>query len=157
LRFLDNGLSQPGRWRVPLVLRLDSRVSAQDATAVLTAIINHHDALRMRIVDRAGMWEQQIAEPSEFTDLTEVALPAEAVPGAPQEREALHAIISAAVEQDLGSAPLTASTTVGPMPGSHKRPTRVALASSGREVLRRLCRDGVTVMVRVGLVVKKSL
>jgi len=113
LRFLDSGLSQPGRWRVPLVLRLDSRVSAQDATAVLTAIINHHDALRMRVVDRAGMWEQQIADPSEFTDLTEVALPAEAVPGAPQEREALHAIVSAAVEQDLGSAPLTAAYVAG--------------------------------------------
>ena len=113
LRFLDNGLSQPGRWRVPLVLRLDSRVSAQDATAVLTAIINHHDALRMRVVDRAGMWEQQIAEPSEFTDLTEVALPAGAVPGAPQEREALHAIVSAAVAQDLGSAPLTATYVAG--------------------------------------------
>ena len=113
LRFLDSGLSQPGRWRVPLVLRLDSRVSAQDATAVLTAIINHHDALRMRIVDRAGVWEQQIADPAEFTGLTEVALPAEAVPGAPQEREALHAIVSAAVEQDLGSAPLTATYVVG--------------------------------------------
>jgi phthiocerol/phenolphthiocerol synthesis type-I polyketide synthase E len=113
LRFLDNGLSQPGRWRVPLVLRLDSRVSAQDATAVLTAIINHHDALRMRVVDRAGMWEQQIAEPSEFTDLTEVALPAGAVPGTPQEREALHAIVSAAVAQDLGSAPLTATYVAG--------------------------------------------
>jgi phthiocerol/phenolphthiocerol synthesis type-I polyketide synthase E len=113
LRFLDSGLSQPGRWRVPLVLRLDSRVSAQDVTAVLTAIINHHDALRMRVVDRAGMWEQQIADPSEFTDLTEVALPAEAVPGAPQEREALHAIVSAAVAQDLGSAPLTATYVAG--------------------------------------------
>jgi phthiocerol/phenolphthiocerol synthesis type-I polyketide synthase E len=113
LRFLDNGLSQPGRWRVPLVLRLDSRVSAQDATAVLTAIINHHDALRMRIVDRAGVWEQQIADPAEFTGLTEVALPAETVPGAPQEREALHAIVSAAVAQDLGSAPLTATYVAG--------------------------------------------
>ncbi|MEX0581661.1 MAG: beta-ketoacyl synthase N-terminal-like domain-containing protein [Mycobacterium sp.] len=113
LRFLGNGLSQPGRWRVPLVLRLDSRVNAQDATAVLTAIINHHDALRMRVVDRAGVWEQQIADPSEFADLTDVALPAEAVPGTPQEREALHAIVSSAVAQDLDSAPLTATYVVG--------------------------------------------
>ncbi|MCB0945706.1 MAG: polyketide synthase, partial [Mycobacterium sp.] len=61
LRFLDGGLAQPGRWRVPLVLRLDSRVSGPDVTAVLTAVVNHHDALRMRLVNRAGMWEQHIA------------------------------------------------------------------------------------------------
>ena len=48
LRFLDDGLAEPGRWRVPLVLRLDSRVSADDVRAVLTAVVNHHDALRMR-------------------------------------------------------------------------------------------------------------
>ena len=117
LRFLDNGLSQPGRWRVPLVLRLDSRVSAQDVIAVLTAITNHHDALRVRLFDHAGMWEQQIADPSEFTDLIEVALPPEAVPGAPQEREALHAIVSAALEHDLDSAPLTATYVVGAAAG----------------------------------------
>ena len=117
LRFLDNGLSQPGRWRLPLVLRLDSRVSAQDVIAVLTAITNHHDALRVRLFDHAGMWEQQIADPSEFTDLIEVALPPEAVPGAPQEREALHAIVSAALEHDLDSAPLTATYVVGAAAG----------------------------------------
>ena len=117
LRFLDNGLSQPGRWRVPLVLRLDSRVSAQDVIAVLTAITNHHDALRVRLFDHAGMWEQQIADPSEFTDFIEVTLPPEAVPGTPQEREALHAIVSAALEHDLDSAPLTATYVVGAAAG----------------------------------------
>ena len=117
LRFLDNGLSQPGRWRLPLVLRLDSRVSAQDVIAVLTAITNHHDALRVRLFDHAGMWEQQIADPSEFTDFIEVTLPPEAVPGTPQEREALHAIVSAALEHDLDSAPLTATYVVGAAAG----------------------------------------
>jgi phthiocerol/phenolphthiocerol synthesis type-I polyketide synthase E len=112
LRFLDDGLSQPGRWRVPLVLRLDSRVSAQDVTAVLAAIVNHHDALRMRVVDRAGMWEQHIADPGEFTDLAEAVLPADAVPGTPQERKAVHAIVSTALERDLSSAPLTATYVV---------------------------------------------
>ena len=57
------------------MLRIDSRVSADDVRAVLTAVVNHHDALRMRVVDRAGMWEQHIGEPGEFTDLTQRALP----------------------------------------------------------------------------------
>src|SRR5262249_6833692 len=65
LRFLDGGLAEPGRWRVPLVLRIDSRVSVDDVRAVLTALVNHHDALRMRVANRAGMWEQQIGEPSD--------------------------------------------------------------------------------------------
>jgi phthiocerol/phenolphthiocerol synthesis type-I polyketide synthase E len=55
-RFLDSGLAEPGRWRVPMVLRIDSRVSADDVRAVLTTVINHHDALRMRVVQRAGTW-----------------------------------------------------------------------------------------------------
>ena len=71
LRFLDGGLAEPGRWRVPLVLRLDSSVTADAVRAVLTAVVNHHDALRMRVVNRAGVWEQQIGEPGDFTDLTE--------------------------------------------------------------------------------------
>ena len=83
LRFLDSGLAEPGRWRVPLVLRIDSRVSADDVRAVLTAVVNHHDALRMRVVNRAGMWEQQIGEPGDFTELTERALPADAAAGHP--------------------------------------------------------------------------
>ncbi len=113
-RFLDSGLAEPGRWRVPLVLRLDTRVSADDVRAVLTAVVNHHDALRARVVTRAGTWEQQIGEPAEFTDLVERALPAEAQPGTPREREALTAIVSDIVgSQDLNSAALTAAYLTG--------------------------------------------
>jgi phthiocerol/phenolphthiocerol synthesis type-I polyketide synthase E len=109
-RFLDSGLAEPGRWRVPLVLRLDSRVSGDDVRAVLTAVVNHHDALRARVVKRAGTWEQQIGEPGDFTDLTERAVPADAQRGTPGEREALMAIVVETVgAQDLGSGPLTAT------------------------------------------------
>ena len=59
----------PGRWRAPLVLRLDSSVSAEDVRAVMTAVGKHHDALRMRVANRAGMWEQEISEPGDFADL----------------------------------------------------------------------------------------
>ena len=113
LRFLDGGLAEPGRWRVPLVLRLDSRVSAEDVRAVMTAVVNHHDALRMRVVKRAGMWEQQIGEPGDFTDLTERALSTDAGPGTSAEREALLAIVSDTIAgQELSSRPLTATYVV---------------------------------------------
>jgi phthiocerol/phenolphthiocerol synthesis type-I polyketide synthase E len=110
LRFLDGGLAEPGRWRVPLVFRLDSSVSAEHASAVMTAVVNHHDALRMRVANRAGVWEQQISEPGDFADLAQRSLPADAQPGSPQEREALSAIVSDTIAgQDLSSWPLTAT------------------------------------------------
>jgi phthiocerol/phenolphthiocerol synthesis type-I polyketide synthase E len=107
-RFLDRGLAEPGRWRVPLVLRLASTVSADHVRAVLTAVVNHHDALRSRVVERAGTWEQQIGEPGDFIDLVQRALPAEAHGGTPAEREALTGVVSETIRaQDLASAPLT--------------------------------------------------
>ncbi|MCI4674258.1 beta-ketoacyl synthase N-terminal-like domain-containing protein [Candidatus Mycolicibacterium alkanivorans] len=113
LRFLDGGLADPGRWRAPLVLRLDSRVSAGAVRAVMTAVVNHHDALRMRVVNRAGVWEQHIDAPGDFTDLTERALPADAAAGSAQERESLQAIVSETIAaQELRSGPLTATFVV---------------------------------------------
>ena len=112
-RFLDRGLAEPGRWRSPLVLRIDSRVSADDVRAVMTAVVNHHDALRTRLVNRAGMWLQHISDPADFNDLAERALPADAEAGTSQKREALQAIVSEALaDQDLGSWPLTATYVV---------------------------------------------
>ena len=113
LRFLDSGLAEPGRWRAPLVLRLDSSVSAEDVRAVMTAVVNQHDALRMRVAKRAGMWEQQISEPGDFADLAQRSLPADAGPGTPHEREALSAIVSDVIAgQDLSSWPLTATYVI---------------------------------------------
>ena len=114
LRFLDGGLAEPGRWRAPLVLRIDSRVTPGDVDAVLTVVVNHHDALRMRVVDRNGLWEQQIGEPAEFTGLTQRALPGTVAAGSPEERDALHAVIAETLAaQDLDSPPLTATFVSG--------------------------------------------
>src|SRR4029077_13144281 len=91
-------------------LRLDSRGSAADVPAVVSAVISHHDALRMRVVKRSGTWEQQIAEPGAFTDVVERALPYAVVPDSVEEREALSAIATDTVrDQDLRSWPLTAT------------------------------------------------
>ena len=108
LRFLDGGLAEPGRWRAPLVLRIDSRVTPEVVEAVLTAVINHHDALRMRVVNRAGIWEQHISEAGDFADLTQRTITAGT--DTPEEREALAAIVSEELAgHDLTSSPLTAT------------------------------------------------
>jgi phthiocerol/phenolphthiocerol synthesis type-I polyketide synthase E len=113
IRFLDSGLAEPGRWRAPLVLRLESSVSVEDVRAVMTAVVNHHDALRMRVANRAGMWEQHISEPRDFADLAECSLPADALPGTQHEREAISAIVSDTIgAQDLDSWPLTATYVI---------------------------------------------
>jgi len=75
-------------------------------------VVNQHDALRMRVVNRSGVWEQQIGEPGDFTDLTERALPADVEPGTSQEGEALQAIVSETLAQELTSGPLTARYVV---------------------------------------------
>lgn len=113
LRFLDGGLAEPGHWRAPLVLRLDSTVSAADVEAVLTEVINHHDALRMRVINADGLWEQQIGEPADFAGLTERALPDSATADTPAERDALNLIIAETIAaQNLDSPPLTATYVV---------------------------------------------
>ncbi|MBV9351444.1 MAG: acyltransferase domain-containing protein, partial [Mycobacterium sp.] len=61
--FLEHGLREAGRWRIPLILRLRPDVPVDEIRAVLTALTNNHDALRLRIVQRAGTWEQHIGEP----------------------------------------------------------------------------------------------
>ncbi len=108
--FLEHGLRDVGSWRVPLVLQLRSDISVDDVRAVLTAVTNHHDALRLRLVDHHGTWDQHLAEPEEFGDLVTAALPAGLAPGGPQQREALLAVLAEQVgDHHLPGAPLTAT------------------------------------------------
>ena len=53
-QFLEHGLRDVGRWRIPLILQLRSDVDEQDIRSVLTAVTNVHDALRLRIVGASG-------------------------------------------------------------------------------------------------------
>jgi phthiocerol/phenolphthiocerol synthesis type-I polyketide synthase E len=117
-RFLEHGLRESGRWCVPLILRLDPGVSVDDVRAVLTAVTNHHDALRLRVVERAGMWEQHIAAPQEFTELTIRSLPDDVTAGSPAEREAISAeLTELAANGDSSHAPLAAAYIVGAQGG----------------------------------------
>ena len=67
--FLENGLRDVGSWRVPLVLEVRTDVSLDDIRAVLNAVANHHDALRLRLIEHAGSWDQRFGEPGEVTEI----------------------------------------------------------------------------------------
>jgi phthiocerol/phenolphthiocerol synthesis type-I polyketide synthase E len=114
--FLEHGVREHEQWRVPLILELGSDVKVDDICAVLTALRNHHEALRLRLVERAGTWEQVIAEPGEFADLATRSLPEDIKPGTPQERDALLSTLIDVVRQQDPSNPLIA-TYVSGVPG----------------------------------------
>ncbi|MCB0949640.1 MAG: acyltransferase domain-containing protein, partial [Mycobacterium sp.] len=110
---LEHGLRDVGRWRIPLILHLRSDVGEEDVRAVLTAITGVHDALRVHIVERAGSWDQHIAEPCEFTELVTRQLSDTAdapEPGSTEERDAVLAILTEQIrEHQLLNSPLTAT------------------------------------------------
>lgn len=117
--FLEHGVAERGQWRVPLLLRLRPDVQVDDIRSVLTAVTNHHDALRLRLVERAGTWEQVVGEPQEFAELATRSLPDDVSPGSPPERKALLAILNEQIrEQDLSSPPLAATYVSGVQGGS---------------------------------------
>ena len=112
--FLENGVRERGHWRIPLLLKLRADVQAEDIRSVLTAVTNHHDALRLRVVQRAGLWEQHIGVPKELEELATRSLPDGIAPGSPQEREAVLDICKEQIrQQDLSSPPLTATYVRG--------------------------------------------
>ena len=106
--FLERGLREAGRWCVPLILRLGPEVSVDDVRAVLTAVVNHHDALRLQIVEHAGTWEQTFPAQQEFTELSTRSLPDD-VAGSAAEREAVLAILAELVaSKDAIHTPMSA-------------------------------------------------
>ena len=117
--FLEHGVKERGQWRVPLLLRLRADIQVDDVRSVLTAVTNHHDALRLRLVERAGTWEQVVGEPQELVELATRSLPEDVSPGSAQEREALLRILNEQIgEQDLSSPPLSATYVRGVPGGS---------------------------------------
>jgi phthiocerol/phenolphthiocerol synthesis type-I polyketide synthase E len=92
-----------------VILQLRPEVEVEDVRAVLTAVTNHHDALRLQIVQRAGTWEQHFCEPQELIELAIRSLPDGLASGSPQEREAVIGILNEQIsDHDLPSQALTA-------------------------------------------------
>jgi phthiocerol/phenolphthiocerol synthesis type-I polyketide synthase E len=112
--FLERGLREVGRWCVPIILRLGAEVSLDDVRAVLTAVANHHDALRLCIVERAGTWEQRVMAPQEFTDLSSQSVPPDVARGSRDEREAVMGILAELVDsRDYSYTPMAATYITG--------------------------------------------
>lgn len=115
--FLEDGLRDTGRWRLPLILRLDPAVGLDDVRCVLTALTTHHDALRLTFVERAGVWEQQIGPAQEFAALSSRELPdsgpdSNCDPDA--HRTAIHDTVADLTAHGELTAPLTAVYVVDP-------------------------------------------
>ncbi|ORB29792.1 type I polyketide synthase [Mycolicibacterium parafortuitum] len=107
--FLEHGLRDIGRWRIPVILGLRADVGEEDVRAVLTAVTAAHDVLRVRLVERSGTWDQTIAEPREFTELVTRALPDGVASGSPQERELVLGYLDEQVREHQVVVPLTAT------------------------------------------------
>ncbi|UMB72155.1 type I polyketide synthase [Mycobacterium paraterrae] len=116
--FLEHGVREHEQWRVPLILQLRSDVKVEDICAVLTGLRNHHEALRLRLVERAGTWEQVISDPGDFADMATRSLPEDIKPGTPQERDALLSTLIDVVRQQDPSNPLIATYVKGVPGGS---------------------------------------
>ena len=112
--FLERGLREVGRWCVPIILKISADVSLDDVRAVLTAVANHHDALRLRVVERARAWEQRVAAPQEFTELSTQSLPPDVARGSRDEREAAMSILAELVNsRDYQYTPIAATYITG--------------------------------------------
>jgi phthiocerol/phenolphthiocerol synthesis type-I polyketide synthase E len=107
--FLEHGLRDVGSWRTPVILKLGAQVTPEDVQAVLTAVTNTHDVLRLRIVERGGSWDQVVGEQQDFADLVTRVLPEGVASGSPQERDALLDILSEQVHRHLLSSPVNAT------------------------------------------------
>jgi phthiocerol/phenolphthiocerol synthesis type-I polyketide synthase E len=108
--FLEHGIRDAGRWRMPLLLAIDSNVSLDVVRSVLTAVVNHHDALRLELVERAGTWEQRIGAQRESVEVAQRSLSDDLARGSAQEREAVLDIIGDDIRsRDLSSQSLTAT------------------------------------------------
>ena len=117
--FLEHGVREAGRWRIPVILRLSPDVHVDDVRAVLSAVTNHHEALRLSIAVRAGTWEQKVGEPREFPDLAVKSVAGVGAAGGPQEREAVLGILREQIRghDDVAGSPLTATYISGQSDG----------------------------------------
>ncbi len=121
---LDHGLRDIGRWRVPLLLRLDPHVTPDHVRAALTAVVNHHIALRTSYVVENGAWVQRIAEPAVFDELSTVTLGGGVAAGSQAEQDAVATVTSALMSESSAAGPLSA-TYIAPVDGG---PARLLIA-----------------------------
>ena len=107
--FLEHGVRETGRWRVPMMMRLAPSIGVEDVRSVLTAVANNHDALRLQIVERAGTWEQHILPRDEFSQLVVRSLPEQPLSERADDHDVILDIVrDALTDHDLAITPLAA-------------------------------------------------
>jgi phthiocerol/phenolphthiocerol synthesis type-I polyketide synthase E len=110
--FLEHGLRDAGCWRVPLLLRINAEVNVDAVQTVLTAVTNHHEALRVRIVERCGSFEQRFGDPVESVDLVELSLTGDSIRGSVEERDAVLDVVRAQMSATDLSGPVVRTAYV---------------------------------------------
>ena len=63
--FFQHSLANPDHWNQALLLRPKRRLDAQVLRRALAAAARHHDSLRLRFVNRDGVWQQSYDAASE--------------------------------------------------------------------------------------------
>ncbi|WP_139809697.1 non-ribosomal peptide synthetase, partial [Pseudomonas indica] len=99
---LERALAEPGHWNQSVLLKPSRPLHADALQATLQALVEQHDALRLRFTREGDQWRQAYADASQAVAFAQVRL---AVPCTP---EALRACIAEQVEAsfDLASGPL---------------------------------------------------
>ncbi|PAU59158.1 non-ribosomal peptide synthetase [Pseudomonas indica] len=99
---LERALVEPGHWNQSVLLKPSRPLHADTLQATLQALVEQHDALRLRFTHEGDQWRQAYADASQAVAFAQVRL---AVPCTP---EALRACIAEQVEAsfDLASGPL---------------------------------------------------
>jgi amino acid adenylation domain-containing protein/non-ribosomal peptide synthase protein (TIGR01720 family) len=63
--FFDLQVPQPGHWNMPVMLELLEPVDPRTLETALQALVDHHDALRLRFWQEGGSWRQENAAAGE--------------------------------------------------------------------------------------------
>jgi amino acid adenylation domain-containing protein/non-ribosomal peptide synthase protein (TIGR01720 family) len=131
--FFELGLPVPQHWNMPLLLEARRRVDPAHVAEVLSALVRHHDALRLRFERAGNAWRQAIVPPDATVPLERIDL--SSVPDA----RVADAVEAAAGERqrglDLARGPLLRAAwfDLGP-----ERPSRLLL------VIHHLAVDGLS-------------
>ena len=95
-------LKEPGHWSQSVLLTPTRALDAEALRATLQALVEQHDALRLRFTQEHGQWRQSYADAQQALGFARVALNVEYTP------QALRACIAAQIEAcfDLAQGPL---------------------------------------------------
>lgn len=72
--FLEAVPHHRDRWNQSYLLELGHPLDTAQVSAIMRALVTHHDALRLRLTHRSGQWRQEFAAPDEDIPVRVVAL-----------------------------------------------------------------------------------